>query len=208
MRKLCFSSVFIIFSFAIASAQKLQYGLKGGLGFASQSITNPDILSTNSLTTFGLSVTVDYPLKHEFYVQAGAGILGKGVKEYQNAQTNTITLTYLDVPLNLLRKFNLPTLGKIYVGAGPYLSVGLSGNNQIEGVNTTTGTAVRFGNSEDFKKLDYGANFTTGLELNNHLTFNMRYSLGLNNVASQFPIDPNTTSIKNRIFMIGLGFWL
>lgn len=206
--KQCFSFIIIILTFAAANAQKLQYGLRGGLGFASQSITNPDILSTNSITTFNLSATVDFPLKNQFFLQSGLGILGKGVKEYQNTQTNTITLTYLDVPLNLLHKFNLPTLGKIYLGAGPYVSVGLSGNNQIEGVNLTTGTPVRFGNSEDIKKLDYGANFTTGLELNNHLTFNMRYSLGLNNIATELPIDPNTTSIKNRIFMIGLGFWL
>jgi hypothetical protein len=207
MKRLFITFGFLFFSTTSLLAQKLQYGIQAGLGFASQSIANPDILSTNSVTTYNLYGVVDIPLKNEFYLQTGLGILGKGVKEYQNAQTNTITLTYLDVPLNVLRKFELPTLGKLYIGAGPYLSVGLSGNNQLENVDATTGTNVRFGNGDDLKKLDFGANLVAGLELNNHLTFNMKYALGLSNIATDAPFDPSTTSVKNRVFMIGLGFW-
>jgi len=188
-------------------AQKVHYGLRAGLGFASQSIENPDIVSTNSVTTYYISAFADISVKG-FYIQPGIGIVGKGVKEFQNAQTNTITLTYLDIPVTALYKFDLPTLGKIYIGAGPYVSMGLSGNNQLESINTVSGSNVSFGNDLDYKKMEYGLNFTTGLELNNHLTLNMKYSLGLNNIASDIPTDVNTSSVKNRIFTIGLGFWL
>jgi hypothetical protein len=208
MKRLLLYLSFLLFSSSAVIAQKIQFGVRGNLGFASQSIDNPDILSKNSVSNLNINAYVEFPLKYTFYLQAGAGITGKGVKEYQNAQTNTITLTYLDIPITLLRKFDLTTLGKIYVGLGPYVAVGLSGNNQSENTNTTSGSAIAFGNSADYKNLDYGANVVTGLELNNHLTFNIKYSLGLNNIASTDPFDMNTTSVKNRIFSVGIGFWL
>jgi hypothetical protein len=207
MKKLLLSLSLICFGITAVLGQKLQYGLRAGLGFASQSIANPDINSTNSVATYSLTGYVDIPYK-SIFLQTGLSILGKGVKQYQDNQTNTITLTYLEIPLTALYKFDLPTLGKIYLGAGPYVAVGLSGNNQLEGINTTTGNNISFGNDQDYKKTEIGLNFATGLELNNHLTFNMRYDLGINNIASQQPSDVNTTSVKNRLFTIGLGFWL
>lgn len=207
MRKLLFLISFFVLGLTKVYGQKVQYGLKAGLGFASQEIVNPDIASTNSVTTYYVAGYVDIPFK-SVYFQPGITVLGKGVKEYQNAQTNTITLTYLEVPLTVLYKFNLNTLGKIYLGGGPYVAMGLSGNNQLEGINTVSGSNVSFGNDEDYKKFDLGVNFTTGLELNNHLTFNMKYTLGLSDIASTNPDDVNTTSVKNRVFTIGLGFWL
>ncbi|RKR85232.1 outer membrane protein with beta-barrel domain [Mucilaginibacter gracilis] len=208
MRKLflTLNLIFIVATFAFG--QKVQYGLKAGFGFATQDIDNQDV-SANSVTTYYINGYADLHLKSKFYLQAGIGVLGKGAKQYQNAQTNTITLTYLEVPATLLYKIDLPTLGKIYVGAGPYAAMGLSGNNQLENVNTTSGSSITFGNDGGYKKVDYGVNFATGLELNNHLTFNMRYSLGLNNIATDNdPVNTNTNSVKNQIFTIGLGFWL
>jgi hypothetical protein len=205
MRRLLFSLTFILIWFNTVRAQNIQYGMRAALGFATQSMDNATILSTNSVTTYSLSAYVDIPFKR-FYIQPGLSLVGKGVKQYQEAQTNTITLTYLDIPVTAIYKFDLRTLGKVYVGAGPYASVGLSGNNQIESVALISGSDVKFGNDEDYRKIDFGINFATGLELNNHLTFNMRYSLGLNNIASDADLDAK--SVKNRIFTIGLGFWL
>jgi hypothetical protein len=206
MKRALFSLIFIFLTVTSLYAQKLQYGLRFGLGFASQSIDNPDILSTNSVTTYNLGAVVDIPFK-KFDIEPGISIVGKGVKQYQNSQTNTITLTYLDVPVNAVYKIDMPTVGKVCLGAGPYFSIGLSGNNQEEGVTTTSGTDIKFGASEDYRKIDMGINFSGALDLNNHLTFQMRYSLGLNNIASDDPSDVNTTNVKNRLFSIGLGFW-
>jgi len=205
MRRLLFSLIFISFVFTSVKAQNLQYGLRAALGFASQSLDNATILSTNSVTTYSLSAYVDLPFK-KFFIQPGLSLVGKGVKQYQEAQTNTITLTYLDIPVTAIYKFNLRTLGKVYIGAGPYASLGLSGTNQVESVSIISGSDVKFGNAEDYRKIDLGVNFAGGIELNNHLTFNMRYALGLNNIASDADLDAK--SVKNRIFTIGLGFWL
>lgn len=186
-------------------AQNLQFGIRTGLSFASQSIDNPDIISTNSITTYNLSLIAEKPFRNSFYLQSGIGIIGKGVITYENAQTATYKLTYIDIPLNLLYKFNLPGLGKLYVGAGPYLSVGLSGNVLFENTNNNSGQNLTFGSDQDYKRLDTGINFTTGFELNNHLTFNTNYALGINNLAPDDTTDP-VSVIKNRVFSIGLGF--
>jgi hypothetical protein len=207
MKKLLLFIGIIISTTAVVRGQKLQYNFQAGLGFATQGIVNPDILSVNSVTTYNIGVSVDIPIKR-FFIEPGIGIVGKGVKEYQNAETQTITLTYLDVPLTAIYKFDLPTLGKLYLGAGPYVSMGLSGNNQDEVVNSTTGSAIVFGRTDDYKLIDYGLNFTAGLALNSHLTFHIKYSYELNNIASDAPDDVNTTSVKNKVFSIGLGFWL
>ena len=186
-------------------AQNIQFGVRTGLSFASQSTDIADVISTNSVTTYNLSVIVEKPFKNSFYLQSGLGVIGKGVITYENAQTATYKLTYLDIPLNLLYKFNLPGSGKLYVGAGPYLSIGLSGNVQFENTNNTSGQSLEFGNAHDYKRLEGGINFTSGFELNNHLTFNTSYELGINNLATDDATD-NVSVIRNRVFSVGLGF--
>src|SRR4051812_34226705 len=109
MRKLLILLIFMVWSLSPAVAQNLQYGMRAALGIATQSMENATILSTNSVTTYSLLAYVDIPFK-KFYIQPGLNLIGKGVKQYQEAQTNTITLTYLDVPVTAIYKFNLRTL--------------------------------------------------------------------------------------------------
>jgi len=206
MKKLALLLIFSVFACALSFGQNIQFGIRTGLSFASQAIDDPDIISTNSITTYNISIIAEKPLKNSFYLQTGLGIIGKGVITYENAQTSTYKLTYLDIPLNVLYKFNLQGLGKLYVGTGAYLSDGISGNVQFENTNNTSGQNIEFGSSQDYKKFDVGANFTAGFELNNHLTFNTNYALGLNNIATDDPSNTTVASTKNRVFSIGLGF--
>jgi len=205
MKKLVFLLILFVCVCSASRAQNLQFGVRTGLSFATQSTDMADVISTNSVTTYNFSVVVEKPFKDSFYLQSGLGVIGKGVITYENAQTATYKLTYLDIPLNLLYKFNLPGSGKLYVGAGPYLSVGLSGNVQFENTNNTSGQSLAFGNSQDYKRLEGGINFTAGFELNNHLTFNTNYELGINNLATDDATD-NVSVIRNRVFSVGLGF--
>ncbi len=205
LKRLFFLPVLLIFAGGMAHGQDLRFGVKTGLSFASQSIDNPDILSTNSIPTYNIYVYAEKPLRNDFYVEGALGLMGKGVTTYQNALTTTIQLTYVDIPVNLLYKFTLPNLGKLYVGGGPYVSVGVSGNIQFQNTNNASGESVEFGNDQDYKRLDLGAELTAGFEFNNRLTFNTSYALELNNIAPDNTTD-STNSIKNRVFSIGLGF--
>jgi len=206
MKKILFPLVLFIVVYHCSFGQDLKFGIRGEVCFASQSINDPDILSTNSVTTLKVTGYFDKSLGDSFYLEPGISILGKGVKAYQNAQTDIITLTYLDIPVNVVYRFNVRRMGKLFAGAGPYIGWGLSGNDQNETTNVTSGQAVTFGDTEDYKKVEYGGNFTGGLELNNHLTFNLNYAFGLNNIAADQTLAAGTISVKNRIFSMGLGF--
>jgi hypothetical protein len=51
-----------------------------------------------------------------------------------------------------------------------------------------------------------GLDFTTGFEFRNHMTFNMGYKLGLNNIESIPQQDAGTSVMRNREFTVGLGY--
>ncbi len=207
MKKLLLFPIFFVLLCGRAFCQDIQYGIKGELCFASQSVEDPDILSTNSISTLKVTAYFDKYLADGFFLEPGISVAGKGVRAYQNAQTNTITTTYLDVPVNVIYRFNLlKGVGKLYAGAGMYVGVGLSGNDQNETTNVTSGQAVTFGSTEDYRKAEYGGNLTGGIALNNHLTFNLNYQFGLNNIAGEQTIAQGTVSVKNRVFSMGLGF--
>jgi hypothetical protein len=205
LKKLLFLPILLTITCGVASAQDLHFGIRTGLSFASQIIDDPAILSTNSIPTYNISLFAEKPLRNDFYIQAALGLMGKGVTTYENVLTTTIQLTYIDIPVNLLYKFTLPNLGKLYVGGGPYLSAGISGNIQFQNTNNSSGQSVEFGSTKDYKRFDAGADLMVGFEFNNRLTFNTKYALELNNIAPDNAID-NVKSIKNKVFSIGLGF--
>jgi hypothetical protein len=206
VKKFLIFPIFFVLIGQYAVCQDLRFGIKGEFCFASQSIEDPDILSTNSVSALKVTGYIDKYLANGLYLQPGISVAGKGVKIYQNAQTNTITTTYIDIPVNLVYRFSIKRACKLYAGAGPYIGWGLSGNNQSETTNVTSGVAVTFGDSDDYKKIEYGGNLMGGIELNNHLTFNLNYGFGLNNIAGAQTISAGTVSVKSRVFSMGLGF--
>jgi hypothetical protein len=206
MKKLFLFPIFFMLICNGVFCQDLKFGIKGELCFASQSIEDPDILSTNSISTLKVTGYLDKYLADGFYLEPGISVAGKGVKAYQNAQTNTITTTYLDIPVNVIYRFSLKHSAKLFAGAGMYVGFGLSGNDENETTNVKSGQSVTFGATEDYKKAEFGGNFTGGIELNNHLTFNLNYQFGLNNIAADQTLAQGTMSVKNRVFSMGLGF--
>ena len=206
MKKIIFSTLAIVFALVINShAQAIRWGLQGSFCFASQQIDDPAVTSTNSVTTYGLHLTAEKQLRNHLFLRTGVGLIGKGVVIFQSTQTSTITLSYIDLPINLVYKADMNTLGKFYIGAGPYFSYGMNGNIQYQDLNTSSGEALAFGQNEDYVHIDGGISFISGLELNNHLSFNLGYQLGLNNLATESQNLGGTNTIKNRLFSIGLG---
>ncbi len=128
------------------------------------------------------------------------------VKRFDEALTTTTRLTYAEVPVNILRKFTFTDLGVFYVGAGGYVAMGIGGKLDYETPGTETSDKIEFGKDLDVKRFDTGLNFSTGFEFRNKVTFNMGFSLGLNNIASTTQQDSGTSVVKNREFLIGLGY--
>ncbi len=189
-----------------ARAQKIGYGLKISGGFAYQQVKNKDILSTGSVKTFNLRGIAQMPIGKLYWLEGGIGYLGKGSRVSMDALTTTTTLNYADLTLSALRKFTFTNLGVFYLGAGPYVAMGLNGTLDYETPGSDTKDKLRFGKDNDIKKFDTGLNFTTGFEFRNRVTFNIGYTFGLNNIASDPQKGSGTSVIKNREFLIGLGY--
>ncbi|MBC7399325.1 MAG: PorT family protein [Mucilaginibacter sp.] len=206
MKKAIIITLFIAVSSLYANAQKLTYGFKVSGGFAYQQIENKEIISASSITTFNIRALAQMPVRNKFWLEAGLGIAGKGSVVFNDALTTTTHLTYVEIPVNLLRKFTFTDLGIFYLGAGGYIAGGVTGNLDYETPGTNTADKIIFGKNNDVTRFDTGLNFTTGFEFRNRVTFNMAFTLGLNNIASINQQDTGTSVVRNREFSLGLGY--
>jgi len=206
MKKSALITIIVCLIGLCAHAQrKLQYGFSIGGGLGIQSIANSGITLDNSIRTFNMDVSVSIPVLKQYYLRTGIGFENKGTVIAEDALTTTNKITYLELPLTLVRKFEIPTLGKLIAGAGGYFAMGNTGTISYETPSSSNSNYVTFGNDQDFLKYDAGVRVITGLELNNRLTFNLGYDFGLFNIASQSLKDAGYTSVYNREFTVKLG---
>lgn len=193
-----------IFNKAI-SQRKIEYGFRLGGGLAIQHIDNSSILSNQSVRTFNANVLVNFPVLQTYYLRTGLGIATKGTEYTEDGLTTTNKIRYIELPVNIIRKYTIPTLGKLIAGVGGYVSIADGGSLTYETPNSLTENKAEFGKDYDFNRYDAGINLITGLELDNRLTFNLGYDFGLYNIASQTLRDNGYKGIYNREFTITLG---
>ncbi len=197
---------FILLSCTSLRAQIL-YGVRMAGGFAYQQVKSTSVSVTGgSVKTFNIYGFAQAPLSNDFWLSTSLGIANKGAIVYDDALTTTSRLTYIELPISVLKKFNIPNTGRFFIGAGGYAAMGWKGHLDFETPGSNTSDVVRYGKDNDVKRFDGGLYFSTGFELRNKLVFNVGYSLGLNNIASDPQQATGTSVVKNRIFTVGLGY--
>lgn len=206
MKKIVFLSLIIALLSGYAHAQrKIQYGFSIGGGLGIQDVDNSSTISNSAIRTFNAELLTYIPVFKNYYVRTGLAYQNKGTDIVEDALTTTNKITYIEIPATILRKFEIPTLGKLIGGAGGYLSMGTGGTITYETPNSITSNVIQFGDENDFQKYDAGIRLVAGLELNNKLTFNLGYDFGVTNIASQTLKDAGYVSVYNRQFTITLG---
>ncbi len=215
MKKLFIAAALLLSSSAIFAQTK--FGVKGGVNFANVNVKedeSPFSMSPSSITSFHVTGLADIPVSSIFSLQPGLSFTGKGFKVDMSEDGNTYKATanvyYLEIPINAVAKFPAGS-GKFFIGAGPYAGIGLTGKTKTE----TSGDIadlipsekkdIKFGNNaeeDDLKRADLGLNFLAGYELNNGLTLNGGYGLGLTNLEPK----GNGASSKHKVFSISVGF--
>ncbi|MBC7912919.1 MAG: PorT family protein [Pyrinomonadaceae bacterium] len=220
MKKFLFTATLLISSTFIFAQAK--FGVKAGVNFANMTIkaNGSDIgISPASLTSFHIGGFGEFPLSSTIYLQPGLSLSGKGFKidesesepGFSYSQKSTLKLLYLEIPLNFLAKFPAGS-GKFFIGGGPYLALGISGNAKNDEKLDAPGTVddyaessdedVKFGSKdEEVKPLDFGLNILTGYELANGLFINANYGLGLSTTNNEQNIN-----IKNKVVSLSIGF--
>jgi hypothetical protein len=208
---------------AVATQAQVKFGAHAGINAASQ--TNKFKSGTQTITEnskskigFTLGAVAEISIADAIAFRPELNFTQKGgkLKETVSGVTeeNTLTLNYLELPLNVVYKFEAGG-GNVFVGVGPSIGFGLSGKAKFKesgtGVPTTEGSvSVKFDGKDNatdgkahLKSLDFGANFLAGYQMSNNIFFKASYSLGLSNIS---PEDGGTTKNKGFGFTIGYMF--
>ncbi len=192
-----------------AAQAQVSYGLRAGVNLGK--ISNLGDNQSNN-TSFNVTGYADLPVAPNFSIQPGLSLQGKGTKFDTNVGgNNSVSFTRntmsLEIPVNAV--YYIPTgyTGSVFVGAGPYAGLNLSGKDKVRGnAGDLGGLADRdlnfSGDNQDMKRFDAGVNFLAGYRFNSGLLLNAGYGLGLTN------LDPGNTdrTYSNRVWSFGLGF--
>jgi len=206
--------------FVSATSAQISLGGQAGAVLSKPSTKIPSDISAltyniNSLTGFSVGLIADIPIGESgFRVIPELYYVGKGFKadatidllgQQIKGETKT-SISYIDLPINFAYAFELGN-SRLMVGAGPYAGFGISGKTitktTVSGISQEDKRDVEFGNGSDqYDRLDIGANFMAAYILNNGLMFKVNYSLGLINLSNNSDSD-----YKNRFFGVSLGYF-
>jgi hypothetical protein len=182
MKKILLLAVLTVLGFTNVNAQKIKFGAKGGLNFAS--ISGDNTQGSDLVTAFNFGVLSEIPISDTFSFQPELMYSGQGY----SFNDNTIALSYLNIPL--MGKYYL-TKG-LSIEAGPQLGFLLSAKNETTDVK------------DSFNPFDFGVNFGLGYKLDNGLNFGVRYNMGLTDINDL----PNSSSNnKNSVFQLSVGYF-
>lgn len=215
----------------IGFTSSAQHGqLRGGINLANVSVTEGGrVDQANQLTSFQVGVLTDISLGTNLLaLQTGLLYTGKGsqVQKGTAGQAGYLKQTfnprYVEVPATLLVKAPLGTASRFFVGAGPYVAVGVSGRQQTEGTRAVLGNYnyerdITFSNDDPttfseeegaglgvVRRFDYGLNGAAGIE-GKSLVLGVNYGLGLAKLQSGTNSNADNNN-KHRVLSFTLGF--
>lgn len=227
MKVLTLSTALLFIGF-VSTAQNTQ--IRGGLNLANVSVTeNGRVDKANQLTSFQVGILTDIKLGTSMLsLQPGILYTGKGSKVQKGTAgqagyfKQTFNPQYLEVPLNLLVKAPIGSSSRFFVGAGPYVAMGIGGKTKTEGTRALTGDYsferdITFSNDDPttfdqeegtglgvIRRFDYGLNGTAGIE-GKSVVLGVNYGLGLAKLQSGTNNNADNNN-KHRVLSLSLGF--
>lgn len=229
MKKLVLVSVLTAGLYFVSNAQ-VTFGVHGNGIVASgtekfEEDGQTEEINGKARVSWKIGTVVNIPVSLRFSFMPQLNVVNKGYK-LKDAWTlnedgfnltteveGTTRLTYLEMPLNFVYNKN-----SFFIGAGPSISLGLSGKSEGYVVVREGGTIIEEeesssdvvfdgddeANDEKYhlKAIEFGANIIAGYKFNNGLFVNAHYNLGLSNN------DPyEGTTSKSRYFGVGIGYF-
>lgn len=208
MKKIQFAAIITICMTSFLSfAQKphSSFGINAGVTFASYKVKDESVsITAKSKIGFTAGVTASMPLGQNFSFRPSLNYTQKGGKYSESGFTDKTTFNYLELPLNFVYNTSSDN-GKFFIGAGPSLSLGLSGKDKYEEAGVSEESDIKFGNGDDddLKALDAGINFLAGYEFAGGFFIAANYYAGLSNLAISTAGDNG--KMHNRYFGARVG---
>jgi hypothetical protein len=226
----CFTVLSLFIITAKAQEKKSSAILRGGVNLANVSVTdNGGIDDAKMLTSFQVGIIGDLNITSFLALQPGVIFSGKGTKTQRGSESDanfyraTSNPYYVEVPVNLV--FKTPTgNSNFFVGAGPYIAMGIAGKNKVDGkiggVSYSSERNIKWSNDDPttlnqeegsgfgiMKRFDYGLNGTIGVEASK-LVISANYGLGLAKLQSGSGGSGEDNNNKHRVLSFTLGFKL
>jgi hypothetical protein len=157
----------------------------------------------------------DFGLNRHFYLQAGLFLSRKGQTRdfsfYTNDSLNesvhqTLTINYLDIPVNLFYKTGFQGKGRFFFGLGVTPSYIIGGENKFQAKGVSAGTPFVINHDSKIvagnpvAMFDIGMNLSAGYELATGLFFRAYYTSGVKDIGLGGEVD------KNRMWGISAGY--
>jgi len=175
---------------------QIRIGVKAGLNLAN--INGKDAGSPKINPSYNVGGFAEFGVTDNFALEAGLALSGKGAKETEENMTVTLSPLYLEIPINANLKIDLGA-AKLLIFAGPYVGIGVGGQEKMEYESNNLSTDIKYGNDQgQLKRIDMGLNFGAGVEFNK-IQIRAQYGLGLTNIIS-------TTEVKNSVISISVGY--
>jgi hypothetical protein len=195
----------------------MSVGILGGVNF--QNLNGKDFagdkLENDLIIGYHAGINLQIPIAPEFYFQPGVLFSTKGAKHNGSVLTSTTSISYIEVPLNLVYKGSLGN-GYVFFGLGPYIGYGIMGKVKTESGSVSLDSDIEFKNVVEltdpitvpyYKAFDAGGNIFFGLEMGSGIFAQVNAQLGLLNINPEYKvITDDKSSIKNTGFGLSLGF--
>ena len=211
MKKIITITATALFLLTAVTAQKVTFGFNGGLTMANYATKADESSYTSKFKTgFTAGFLTDIPITKRFSFQPALQFTQKGGidKESFDEQDYTLSLTmnYLEIPLNFLYKFN-SSKTIFYIGAGPVFSYGLAGATKLSMDGEHDKADIKFGNGDDddFKQVDMGADVIAGVQFKSGVSIGLSYNMSFSNLFIDVDGD---NSYHNRYFGMRIGYML
>ena len=221
-------SLLLISSLSLHSQQSSVF-VKAGVNLANISVDKDgNVDDARGIASFHAGLQADLPITKFFAIQPGVFFTGKGskIESGNTSGDNWIRSStrpyYIEVPVNAVIKLPLGDESSFFFGAGPYLGIGVSGKNKIEGEILGVGFSrtenIKFSDDDPFtsgeegsgygimRRFDYGLNGTVGVQ-SKFALFSVNYGLGLAKLQSGTSSSENELG-KHRVLSFTVGFKL
>lgn len=186
--------------FTQANAQKVSMGVKAEANMSNYLLTDMDNVESNLKAGAGIGGFMKVDICKNFALQPELMLQYKSSELKQLGTVNTYEFWSAEIPVYAMGQWSLNDKGRIYLGVGPYIGMGISAKN----TDTDKDLYEKNANDESImQRLDFGAGATLGYELNCGLQINAGYKIGL--IDAMDAGRDNATMLPNS-FSLGLGY--
>jgi len=206
MKKILFTGILSILFVGVSFAQSPRIGITAGLNTSNLTAkSGGQTESANYKAGFQAGIVADFAITENFsiipellYAQRGAKF--KAGQLVEGVDGMSVTLNYLQLPINAAYKFDVGMGSKFLIFAGPYLGYGLSTSAKVGSVSVSD--AFKFGSNEDqLKPFDFGIDVGIGYQYEK-VFFKLQYNLGLANM-----VNASGGTMKNSNIGVSVGYF-